>query len=337
MRKEKAFLALVVGLICLIFVHALGQAASAEIKFGHLDPLSAFAANRLPSGPTYKDVLVATVQDAGKPFNLRTNIYLPKTPATGPIPLLLFIHGHGGAYNFANGSRAYEFSIALADRGIAVATISYRPETGLPENVYDVKAYVRYFRAHAKEFNIDPNRIGIWGTSRGGHLAAMLATTGDIKELEGDVGGRLDQSSRVQAAVIYYPFTDVFLQPDDAPRFLKLFFGAKDPETPGIVEAYKKNDTSSPYWKYVQKANLVNPMNYVSKDGPPVLITCGGKDTVTPIIHSTTLFNKYLEKGGVASFYGYTVGVHGRVGTDIEAASSEWLANKLLIELAPKK
>jgi len=79
------------------------------------------------------------------------------------------------------------------------------------------------------------------------------------------------------------------------------------------------------------------PLLYVSKDGPPVLITCGGKDTVTPIIHSTTLFNKYLEKGGVASFYGYTVGVHGRVGTDIEAASSEWLANKLLIELAPKK
>jgi acetyl esterase/lipase len=295
-----------------------------------------FAADRLPSGPTYKEVLVATVQDAGKPFPLRTNIYLPKGPATVPTPLVLFIHGHGGAYNFSNGSRSYEFSIALSDRGIAVATIDYRHEIGLPENVYDVKAYVRWFRAKAKEYNIDPSRIGIWGTSRGGHLAAMLAASGDVKELEGDVGGNLDQSSRVQAAVIYYPFTDVFLYPDPSGA-LKLFYGAKDSETAGIIEAYKKKDTSSPYWKFVQKANLVNPMNYVSKDDPPVLITCGGNDKITPIIHSTKLFDKYLEMGAVASFYAYTPGVHGQVGADIEAATSEWIAHKLLVELASKK
>ena len=59
--------------------------------------ISVFAADRLPSGPTYKEVLMATVQDAGKPFALRTNIYLPKSPATAPTPLVLFIHGHGGA------------------------------------------------------------------------------------------------------------------------------------------------------------------------------------------------------------------------------------------------
>ena len=170
--------------------------------------VAVFAADRLPSGPTYKEVLVATVQDAGKPFALRTNIYLPKGPATGPTPLVLFIHGHGGAYNFSNGSRSYEFSIALADRGIAVATIDHRPDDVLPGEIYDVKAYVRWFRAKAKDYNIDPNRIGIWGTSRGGHLAAMLATSGDVKEVEGNVGGNLDQSSRVQCAVIYYPLMD---------------------------------------------------------------------------------------------------------------------------------
>ncbi len=306
------------------------------LAFFALHSSFAFAWERLPSGPTYKDVLVATVPDAGKPFNLRANIYLPKVKTNEPLPLLLFIHGHGGAYNFANGSRAYEFSIALADRGIAVATIDYRPEIGLPENVYDVKAYVRWFRSKAREYNIDPNRIGIWGTSRGGHLAAMLAASGDVKEVEGDVGGNLEQSSRVQAAVIYYPFTDVFLYPDPA-QTLKLFYGAKDSDTAGIMEAYKKKDTMSPFWKFVQKANLVNPMNYVSKDAAPALIACGGKDTVTPVIHSTALYDKYFERGAVASLYLLTSGVHGRVGTDIEAASSEWIANKLLVELAPKK
>jgi acetyl esterase/lipase len=104
-----------------------------------------------PSGPTYKEVLVATVQDAGKPFPLRTNIYLPRGAATAPTPLVLFIHGNGGAYNFSNGSRAYEFSIALAERGVAVATIDYRPDDALPGEIHDVKAYVRWFRAKAKD------------------------------------------------------------------------------------------------------------------------------------------------------------------------------------------
>ncbi|HZG17313.1 MAG TPA: alpha/beta hydrolase [Candidatus Bathyarchaeia archaeon] len=300
-----------------------------------LSATTALAAPRLPSGPTYKDVTIATVDDAGKPFPLNTNIYLPEKAAPGPMPLLLFIHGNGGAYNFANGSRSYELAIALAERGIAVATIDYRPVTGLPENVHDVKGYVRYFRAHAKEYNIDPERIGVWGTSRGGHLAAMLATTGDMEEVEGDIGGNADQSSRIQAAVIYYPFTDIFLSNPEGT--LKSFFGAKDSEVEGILEANKKNETSSPYWDYVKNARLVNPVNHVSKDDPPVLITIGGNDVVTPIEHSTALFNKYLEIGAVASLYAYTLGVHGQVGTDIEAASADWIANKLLVELAPKK
>src|SRR6202158_5011867 len=152
----------------------------------------AFAADRLPSGATYRDVLVATVQDAGKPYALRANVYLPKGAASAPAPLVLFLHGNGGTYNFANGSRSYEFSIALSDRGIAVATIDYRPDDALPGEIFDVKAYVRFFRAKAKEYNIDPQRIAVWGTSRGGHLGALLATSGDVKELEGDVGGNLD-------------------------------------------------------------------------------------------------------------------------------------------------
>ena len=126
-----------------------------------LFPAASWSADRLPSGPTYKEVLVATVQDAGRPFQLRTNIYVPRGAASAPAPLVLFIHGNGGAYNFSNGSRAYEFSIALAERDIAVATIDYRPDDALPGEIHDVKAYVRFFRAKARDYNIDPNRIGV--------------------------------------------------------------------------------------------------------------------------------------------------------------------------------
>lgn len=284
--------------------------------------------------PTYKDVTIATVDDKGVPFELRTDIFLPKKKGkTEPTPLVLFIHGNGGAYNFSNGSRSYALSIALANRGIAVASIDYRPKTGLPENVYDVKAYVRYFKANAEKYNIDPYRVAVWGTSRGGNLASLLATTGDEPQLEGDVGGNLDQSSSIHSAVIYYPFTDVFLYDDPAGTLVN-FYGVQESDAGRIIEAHKNNDTNSPYWETVEKIRLLNPMNHVDENDPPALITIGGNDTVTPINHSTALFNKYLEEGVDASLYAWAPGVHGKVGTDIEAATAEWLVNKLFGEKA---
>ncbi len=299
--------------------------------------LVANAQEPLPSGPTFKEVVVATInKDTEDEFTLRTNIYLPTIPTEGPTPFVLYIHGNGGAYNFSNGSRAYEFSIALKDRGIAVATADYRDKGNALENVQAVKAYIRYFRGHAEEYNIDPDRFGIWGTSRGGHLAAMLATTGGVAEVEGDFGENLDQSSAVQCAVIYYPLTDVFLQP--AERFPSFFLGSADSDAAAIVAAHEKNDTSSPVWKYVELARLVNPISYVSEDDPPALIAVSAKDPFTPFSSSLPLFEKYVEKGVDASLYTWAHGTHGVVGTDIEAATSEWIAKKLLVDLvAPKE
>lgn len=291
---------------------------------------------QLPSGPTLKEVVVATInKDTEDEFTLRTNIYLPTIPTTGPTPFVLYIHGNGGAYNFSNGSRSYEFSIALKDRGIAVATADYRHEGNALENVQAVKAYIRYFRAHVEEYNIDPDRFGIWGTSRGGHVAAMLATSGDVAEVEGDFGENLDQSSAVQCAVIYYPLTDVFLQsPDGFPPF---FLGNQPSETAAIIAAHEQNDTSSPVWKYVEVARLANPISYVSEDDPPALIAVSAKDPLTRLNASMALFDKYVEKGVDASLYTWAHGTHGVVGTDIEAATSEWIAKKLLVDLAAQE
>jgi acetyl esterase/lipase len=311
----------------------------------------AFAADRLPSGATYKDVLVATVQDAGKPYALRANIYLPKGAATAATPLVLFLHGNGGAYNFANGSRSYEFSIALADRGLAVATIDYRPDDVLPGEIFDVKAYVRFFRAKAKEYNIDPQRIAVWGTSRGGHLGALLATSGDVKELEGNVGGNLEQSSRIQCAVLFYSVIDqlslgadfVNRSPEsakaaDAPNGLPAqLVGLKDPRGMAYLrEVAAKNDKTDPNWKSVELARFSDPTNYVTKDDPPILLAHSSIDKVVGVEQSEKLYKKYLENELDANMFVWSKGAHGAVGLDIEAASAEWLVRKLLVEMAPK-
>jgi len=290
----------------------------------------------LPSGPTYKEVVVGKATDlGGKEFVLRTNIYLPSGQQAGPTPFVLFIHGNGGAYNFSNGSRSYEFAIALKDRGIAVATADYRDMATGEQDVNDVKAYIRFFRAKAKEYNLDPNRFAVWGTSRGGHLAAMMATTGNMKEWEGDIGGNTEQSSAIQAAVIYYPIIDLLVVP---PKGLPaMMIGAKDSDAEAIVAARDHKDTASPLWKYVEAAQKLNPISYVSPDDPPVLIACSAKDPVTPWPGAYALWQKYVEKGVDALLYGWSFGTHGVVGTDIEAATSEWLVKKLLVDLVQAK
>ncbi|MCX7788506.1 MAG: alpha/beta hydrolase, partial [Spirochaetes bacterium] len=255
---------------------------------------------------------------------------LPSQPTPSPAPLVIFIHGHGGAYNFSNGSRSYELSIALKDRGIAVATADYRPSGDALLNTYDVKAYVRFFKAHAKEYNIDPQRIGVWGTSRGGHLAAMVATTGDVKELEGDVGGNTEYTSAVHCAVIYYPITDVFMQP----QIPSWFLGSNDGDSTRLKELHAtKSDPNNPLWKFVELGRKVNPIQYVSEQDPPVLIAVSAKDTVTPMTASWALYQKYIEKGLDATFCTWSQGSHGVVGVDIEAGTQDWIAKKLLVDL----
>jgi len=179
----------------------------------------------------------------------------------------------------------------------------------------------------------------------------MLATSGDVKEVEGDVGGNLDQSSRVQCAVIYYPMTDLLnagadhaarfpesAKNEDAGGLSAQLLGYKDPKGMSYLrEIFAKNDKTNPYWKYVALSELSNPVNYVSKDDPPILLGHSSMDRVVSVEQSERLYKKYIDNGLDASFYRWGMGAHGVVGTDIEAATSEWIAKKLLVDLAPKK
>src|SRR5687767_8759314 len=155
------------------------------------------AQGQQPGGTVLRDVEYATVGDV----SLRLDLYLP-SDGEGPFPVLVWIHGGGwmeGSKNLAPNS----FQVRQTARGYAVASINYRlsQQAIFPAQIHDCKAAVRWLRAHAREYNLDPDRVASWGSSAGGHLATLLGTSGDVEDLEGSVGGNLEFSSRVQATV----------------------------------------------------------------------------------------------------------------------------------------
>lgn len=125
------------------------------------------------------------------------DIYVPAN-AKKPMPAILWIHG--GAWRM--GSKEDTPAPFFMKSGFLVASINYRfsNKAIFPAQLEDAKAAVRWLRDHAKEYNIDPNRIAAFGNSAGGHLSALLGTTGDITALDGKFGN-LKQSSKVQAVV----------------------------------------------------------------------------------------------------------------------------------------
>jgi acetyl esterase/lipase len=127
----------------------------------------------------------------------KLDLYLPEK-ADAPLPVVIWIHG--GAWKA--GSKDNCPVVPLVARGYAVASINYRflQHAEFPAQIEDCKAAVRWLRANARKYNLDPDHFGVIGASAGGHLSALLGTSGGVKELEGK-GGNEEQSSRVQAVI----------------------------------------------------------------------------------------------------------------------------------------
>jgi acetyl esterase/lipase len=247
------------------------------------DPVPAKPAPPLPPGVRLLPNLEYASVD-GK--SLLLDLYLPQ-PTDKPVPVILYVHGGAWLGGDKHGGPAIGFS----GRGFAVASINYRlsQEAIFPAQINDCKAAVRWLRAHAKFYNLDPARIGAWGDSAGGHLVALLGTSGGVAELEGNEGN-LDQSSRVQAVCDWYGPTDLLKFEDQAKQAgLKRGNPANAPESRLI---------GGPLLDNKDKAAKANPITYIAKDCPPFLIMHGDKDPLVPVAQSEMLRDA-LEKAGV--------------------------------------
>jgi acetyl esterase/lipase len=184
----------------------------------------------------------------------------------------------GSAWMADTGKRtAPGLAAQLLPAGYAVAGVSIRSSSQVifPGQLHDIKAAVRWLRTNAAKYNLDPDRIGIMGDSSGGWTTAMAALTGDAAELEGAVG-TTGVSSRVQAAVAFYPPTN-FLTMDDwaltkcsAPR---CHDDANSPESRLVGCAIQ----TCP-----DKVQAANPLRYVTPADPPLMILHGGSDPLVP-------------------------------------------------------
>jgi acetyl esterase/lipase len=214
--------------------------------------------------------------------SLKLDLYLPPK-GDRPVPVIVWIHG--GAWQ-AGDKKPCQFARATS-LGYAVASINYRltDEAVFPAQIHDCKAAIRWIRANAKKYGFDPDHIGVAGGSAGGHLVALLGTTGDMKELEGDVGGNLRYSSKVQAVADFCgptAFTGEITLPQEHKR-----------EHPALVKLF-----GGPLREHADLARLASPAAHASKDDPPFLIVHGDQDNTVPV-NQAHFFDEKLTAAGV--------------------------------------
>jgi len=229
--------------------------------------------------PTMANIAYANTSNTQK-----LDLYLPD--GNGPFPIIVNIHP-GGFFSGDKDMVPGTTGKALLKAGYAIASINYRlsGEAKFPAAVLDAKAAVRFLRANAAKYRLDPDKIVTFGQSAGGNIAAMLGTTGDVAEFDDPGLGNAGISSRVQAVINWFGPTD-FSQMDaqakaqgcpasdqthnNADSFESKYIGAAVPTAPELVK----------------KANSIT---YISKDDPPFLIQKGDQDCTVPIENTKML------------------------------------------------
>jgi acetyl esterase/lipase len=220
----------------------------------------------------------------GRDFKL--DIYLPKS-ITHPLPVVIWMHGH----RWMRGSKDQHPPFNLMAYGYIVVSIDYRlsGEAPFPAAIEDCKSAVRWIRANAATYHFDPDHIGAWGHSAGGHLAALLGTSGGVAELEG-AGDNSTFSSRVQAVCD-------MSAPSDLLQFYETVSSLND--GPGRrAKAAVEQFLGGPVEQNSAKAIAASPTTYVSKDDAAFLLIHGENDMSIPVSQSED-FVKELKAAGV--------------------------------------
>lgn len=252
-----------------------------------------------PGAKVANDVVFAKVGSR----DLHMNIVMPKDAPGKTYPCVVWIHGGG----WRAGSYKQNRAASLAGKGYVTASIEYRlsQDAIYPAQAHDCKAAIRFLRAHAKEYGIKADRIGVWGGSAGGHLVAMLGTTGGVKELEGDEGNA-GVSSKVQAVCDFFGPTNLTASPKwiDPPAPVAQLLGGSPKDKPDL-------------------ARLASPVKFVDPKDPPFLIVHGETDKTVPISQSEELYEALKKAGVEVTFIRVKNAGHGFTGKDISPTRDE--------------
>lgn len=258
----------------------------------------------LPVSNALSDVTYCTVNNT----ELKMDMYFPIKFDSNPSPVLVYVHG--GAWLFGN----KEINTGRADfpellsRGYVIASVNYRlaPDYQFPAQIEDVKCAVRYLRANAEKYNIDPNYIGAWGDSAGGHLVSLLALTN--RSAGFDTGQYLEYSSSIQAVVDYFGPTNL-----TNPNFYNIYAIALDQ----IFGSYE---------------NMINasPVKYVTNSSPPFLIFQGDRDIVVFQSQSEELYDKLKENNVTASLVIVNGASHGFMSIGVQSNPSRSEISKMV-------
>ncbi len=249
-----------------------------RVRWSILPCLLATAFSAFAAEPDYREIEFAKVGE----HSLKLDIYLPEK--VEDPKLLVWVHG--GAWR--RGSKEKMQIPGLLDHGFAIASVSYRlsPVAKFPAQIHDIKAAIRFLRAHEDKYGYDAEKVIIAGSSAGGHLAAHVGVTNGHAELEGDIGEHEDQSSDVAAIVDFYgPTNFMTILHQSTPHGLSV----RVPALELLLGAQPE--------KVSELAKLASPVFHVDKNDPPLLLIHGDQDPQVPINQSHELHGAYKSEG----------------------------------------
>ena len=266
----------------------------------------------------WRDAIVAE-PDGFRPLGL--DLFRP-AGATAPAPVVIWIHG--GAWRQGTNKReAPPLAPARIGEGIlaagyALARVTYRlsGEARFPAQLHDVKAAIRWLRHRAGELGIDPARFAVWGESAGGHLASLVALTGDNPALRGDQG-ILEASDAVQAAVIWYGPSDLLtMARQNHPQGLLNHDAPDSPESLLV---------GGPVQQVPRESAAASPVTYVGADAPPMLLVHGAEDRIVPHGQSDELHDRLSALGAPCELHIVPGADHCFLGVDLAPLVHEGL------------
>ena len=215
------------------------------------------------------------------------NIYIPNE-GKGPFPTIIYVHGGGFEFGDANEVINENLIKPTLEHGYALVAINYRlsGEAKFPAQIEDVKASIRFMRANAKTYNIDPDRIGLWGSSAGGNLVALAGTTDNSDLFNNPKLGNADVSSHVNAVVDWYGPIN-FLTMDE--QFKESGINGQNHDGADSPESKYLGTQITKVPELVKEAN---PETYITPDAPAFLIEVGREDNIVPYQQSVNFANE---------------------------------------------